>query len=105
MKKSYLISSILFALMLILGVTSSIVSYVESGVFGSFEILYFVCLLLGAGMILYAKRIEMHSLASIIIVAIGLGINTFIWGINAKGYSLVLNVVIGVLCLLSIVYF
>lgn len=105
MKKSYLISSILFGLMLILGVASSVISYVDSGVFGSFEILYFVCLILGAGMVLYAKRIEMHALASILIVSIGLGVNTFVWGLNSQGYSLVLNVIIGCLSLLSIVYF
>ena len=94
MKKELFIP-IFFGIMIAFGVASTVISSIAFSSFYAFEILYFIFLVMGFGLLFTEIKIKGHKSASIMIFTLGFFINTFIWTIGmVDTVGLILNIIL-----------
>ncbi len=99
------IPTIMYIVILVMGVLSGIISAVAFGSFAFFELFYFICIALGI-VALISSKTKNHIAMSILLVSFGLSVNMLIWAIEIQiGISQVLNVVLSALCFISALFF
>ncbi len=97
--------TIMYIVILVMGVLSGVISAVAFGSFAFFELFYFICIALGI-VALVSSKMKNHIPMSILLVSFGLSVNMLIWAIDIQtGISRLLNIVLSALCFISALLF